>query len=60
MTSEEKRLARYRRYNESAGGRARREKYEAAHPERKDRWAPMERKRSQQAGLPPIRGEEAA
>ena len=41
MTEEEKRLEKYRRYNMSAKGRARREKYEKAHPERAERWAPI-------------------
>jgi len=41
MTAEEKRLARYRRYNQSKKGQARDKKYEDAHPERKDRWSPI-------------------
>jgi hypothetical protein len=36
----ERRLARYRRYNGSRKGRARDQRYEAAHPERKLRWEP--------------------
>jgi hypothetical protein len=41
MNSEEKRRERYRRYNMSAKGQARRKKYEAAHPERATRWSPI-------------------
>ena len=41
MTSEEKRLERYRRYNHSSKGQARDKKYEDAHPERRERWAPI-------------------
>jgi hypothetical protein len=41
MTSEEKRLERYRRYNQSKKGQARDKKYEDAHPERRERWAPI-------------------
>jgi hypothetical protein len=40
MTPEQKRLERYRRYNASAKGRARRDRYDARHPERTlPRWA---------------------
>jgi len=41
VTSEEKRLERYRRYNQSIKGQARDKKYEDAHPERKERWFPI-------------------
>ncbi len=41
MTEEEKRLEKYRRYNMSSKGRARRERYEAKHPERRERLAPI-------------------
>jgi hypothetical protein len=37
-TTEEKRLARYRRYNLSEKGQKRHQKYEDAHPERQTRW----------------------
>jgi hypothetical protein len=35
MTSEQKRLERYRRYNKSSKGKARYDRYEAKHPERR-------------------------
>jgi hypothetical protein len=38
VTSDEKRLEKYRRYNQSAKGRARDKRYEQKHPERKERW----------------------
>jgi hypothetical protein len=38
VTPEEKRLEKYRRYNQSAKGRARDKRYEQKHPERKIRW----------------------
>jgi hypothetical protein len=39
--ADEKRLARYRRYNSSKKGQDRNKKYEDAHPERRTRWAPV-------------------
>jgi hypothetical protein len=39
--ADEKRLARYRRYNSSKKGQDRNKKYEEAHPERRTRWAPV-------------------
>jgi len=35
------RLASYQRYNDSPKGRARRERYEVANPERATRWSPI-------------------
>jgi hypothetical protein len=36
---DDKRLAKYQRYNASAKGQARHQKYETAHPERRSRWS---------------------
>lgn len=41
MTPEERRLERYRKYNNTSKGQARRKRYEAAHPERATRWPPV-------------------
>jgi hypothetical protein len=41
MATREQILAKYARYNKSRKGQARRKKYEAAHPERATRWAPI-------------------
>lgn len=41
--SDEKRKERYRRYNASAKGQARKRRYENAHPERKERWSEIMR-----------------
>jgi hypothetical protein len=41
MATREQILAKYARYNESPAGRARRKRYEDAHPERKERWSPI-------------------
>jgi len=41
--STEKRLTRYRRYNDSTKGQERRKRYEAKHPERKERWSEIMR-----------------
>jgi hypothetical protein len=38
-TPEERRLAKYRRYNASKKGQDRDKKYEDAHPERAQRWS---------------------
>lgn len=46
------RLDRYRRYNASAKGQRRHKRYENAHPERADRWKPLERRREQAIGIP--------
>jgi hypothetical protein len=40
-TSDELRLERHRRYNLSVKGQKRRQRYEAKHPERKERWSPI-------------------
>lgn len=39
MTAEEKRLAKYRRYNASARGQQRHKRYEEAHPDRSKTWS---------------------
>jgi hypothetical protein len=41
--SREKYLARQARYNRSVKGQKRNRRYENKHPERKGRWAPLER-----------------
>lgn len=41
MTSQDKRLARYRRYNASRKGQERHKRYEAKHPERSQTWSPL-------------------
>lgn len=44
MTEEQReteRLEKYRRYNASSKGQARRKTYEDAHPERRERWSPI-------------------
>jgi hypothetical protein len=41
MTSAEKRRASHRKYNQSVKGQARYQRYEAAHPERRERWSPL-------------------
>jgi hypothetical protein len=41
VTPEERRKARYERYNRSTKGQARDKRYEAAHPERAQRWSPI-------------------
>jgi hypothetical protein len=41
MATREQILAKYARYNASSKGKARRDKYEAAHPERATRWSPI-------------------
>lgn len=41
MADDEKRKERHRRYNRSAKGQARNKRYEAKHPERKQRWSPL-------------------
>lgn len=38
MATREQILAKYARYNASRKGKRRRERYEAAHPERSTRW----------------------
>jgi hypothetical protein len=40
-SSDEKRLAKHRRYNASVKGQRRNARYEAKHPERKVRWSPI-------------------
>lgn len=47
-----KRLARYARYNASAKGRARDQRYEAGHPERTERWGPLAYRREPAIGNP--------
>lgn len=39
MTREEKRLARYAKYNASLKGQQRHKRYEAKHPERSKQWS---------------------
>lgn len=56
MTPEERRLDRYRRYNASLKGQRRHFRYEAAHPERKTRWAPLVRRQESAIGDPPEMG----
>ena len=52
--SDERRLARYARYNASQKGRARDQRYEAKHPERRERWSPLARRREPAIGNPSI------
>jgi len=50
--ADERRLAKHARYNASAKGRARDQRYEAKHPERKERWAPLAYRREPAIGAP--------
>jgi hypothetical protein len=41
MSPAERRRAAHRKYNRSAKGKARYQRYEEAHPERATRWSPL-------------------